>query len=118
MMSKISRDEVIKGRINDYTKIKEELKKFLKNDGFIWQTGWQRQNMYGMEGVWLSYKLHSSIRIRWGKVNSSAIVYVGIEYFERINGFINSFEVVDGFSTPNHDYDILNGAVKVNEDQE
>lgn len=115
ILNKLSGDDVIKGRINDYTKIREEFKEFLKSDGFKWQSGWKRENMFGMEGVWLSYTLHSTIRIRWGKVNSSAIIYVGEEYFEKIEKFIDSYEVVDGFSTPNQDYDVLNGATIDNE---
>jgi hypothetical protein len=108
MLSKLSGDEVVKGLINDYTKIREEFRELLRNDGFKWQRGWKRENMFGMEGVWLSYVLKSSIRIRWGKVNPSAIVYVGAEYFEKIEKFIDSYEIVAGFSTPNHDYDRLN----------
>ena len=119
MLSKISRNDgndVVKGFINDYTKIREEFKEFLKNDGFRWQRDWERRNMFGMEGVWLSYKLHSSIRIRWGRSNPSAIVYMGTEYFEKIKKFIDSYEVVDGFSSPNNDYDILNGAIEIDSD--
>lgn len=116
ILNKLSGDEVVKGRINDYTKIREEFKELLKNDGFKWQSRWKRENMFGMEGVWLSHMLHSTIRIRWGKVNSSAIIYVGEEYFEMIEKFIDSYEVVDGFSAPGHDFDILNGAIAVSGD--
>lgn len=108
MLSKISGEEIIKGFINDYTKIKEEFKVTLKNEGFYWQNRWKRQNLFGMEGVWLNYISKLSIRIRWGVVNPSAIVYVEVEFLENIRKFFDNYETVMGMSSPNHDYDLLN----------
>lgn len=111
MLNKISGKEIIKGFIRDYPKIKEEFKEMLKNDGFKWQNVWKRQNSFGMEGVWLNTISKLSIRIRWGVIHPSAIVYVEEEYLENIKKFLNSYEVVIGMLSPNQDYDLLNGGL-------
>ena len=112
MLSKISGEEIIKGLVNDYPKIKDDFKEMLRIDGFRWQNRWKRQNMFGMEGVWLNPISKLSIRIRWGVVNPSAIIYVEVEYLENIKKFLDSYELVNGMLYPNQDYDLLNERVE------
>lgn len=108
MLSKISGEEVIKGFINDYPKVKDEFKKILHDDGFMWNNQWKRQNAFGMEGVWFNPSSHLSIRIRWGIRNPSAIVYVEKEFADIITQFFDHHEIVTGITTANSDYDLLN----------
>lgn len=108
MLSKISSTEIIKGFVIDYQKIKGEFKELLKNEGFRWQNIWKRQNSFGMEGVWLNPVSKLSLRIRWGIMNSSAIIYAEIEFQKKIKKFFDSYDVVAGMDSPNQDYDFLN----------
>lgn len=108
MLSKLSNEEIVKGFINDYTKIKDEFKEILRDDGYMWNAGWKRQNAFGMEGGWLNPSSHLSIRIRWGIRNPSAIVYVEKEFADEITRFFDRYEIVTEIVTPNSDYDLLN----------
>lgn len=108
MLTKLSNEDMIKGFINDYTKIKDEFKKFLKSEGFLWRTDWKRDHFHGTEGAWINYVNDVIIRIRWGKVDSSAFIYTNVEYLNKIGKFLTVYKVVKGFSSPNEDYLILN----------
>lgn len=108
MLNKLSREEIIKGYVGDYSKIKEEFKEMLRTEGFRWNRAWERQNAYGKEGVWFNPVLKISIRIRWGIANPSAIIYVEKEFIEKIEKFFDYHGFSDGIDTPNLDYDLLN----------
>jgi hypothetical protein len=108
MINKLSTEVIVKGYIPDYTKIRDEYKTLLRLEGFIWMKCWERHNMVGMEGVWLNPVTRVTIRIRWGIVHPHAIVYVEKEFVDIIKQFFSKRFYVDGMSTPNEDYDILN----------
>lgn len=108
MLSKISGEEIVKGFINDYPKVKDDFKKVLYDDGYMWNKGWKRQNAFGMEGGWLNPSTKLSIRIRWGIRNPSAIIYVEKEFADIITQFFDHHEIVAGIATANSDYDLLN----------
>ena len=108
MLNKLSREEMIKGFIGDYTKIKDVFKEMLRSHEFIWQKDWERHHMFGREGVWFSYASNVTIRIRWGRATPSAVIYVDNEFFDTMSKFFDSHEVVNGFEYPNFDYDLLN----------
>jgi len=108
MLNKLSSEEVIKGFISDYPKVKDEFKKTLHDDGFMWNKDWKRQNNFGMEGVWFNPSSKLSVRIRWGIRNPSAIVYVEKEFADKIIQFFGHHEIVAGIDYPNNDYDLLN----------
>ena len=108
MLSKISGEEVVKGFIDDYPKVKDEFKKILYDDGFMWSNTSKRQNAFGMEGVWLNPSSKLSIRIRWGIRNPSAIVYVEKEFAYKITQFFDHYVIVTGINYANSDYDLLN----------
>lgn len=108
MLNKISEEEIIKGYIADYSSIKNEFKDALRSEGFRWNKAWKRENAYGMEGVWLNLVSKVSIRIRWGKANPSAIIYIEKGFIEKIEKFLDYYHPNDGIDIPNSDYDLLN----------
>lgn len=108
MLNKLSNKEIIKGYINDYTKIKDAFKAVLHADGFRWNKNWDRQHLFGREGVWLSPSSKLSIRIRWGIKDSCAIVYVEKEFKKKIIQFFDRHEIVNGITSPGADFDLLN----------
>lgn len=114
MLSKISNEEIIKGYIIDYSKTKDYFKQMLRHEGFRWMKIWERQNTYGKEGVWLNPITKLSIRIRWGIVYPTAIVYAEKEMEEVITKFLYRYEFTV-MSSPNEDYDILNKGVSMKE---
>lgn len=114
MLNKLTTDNVIKGFIDDYTKIKDDFKKVIYDNGFMWSKAWKRQNAFGTEGVWYNPVSKLSIRIRWGIRNPSAILYVEIEkginkeLMDKIVQFFSNYDVVVGINDANSDYDLLN----------
>lgn len=114
MLNEISKEKTLKCFINDYTKIKDEFKEFLKSENLFWQFQWEREHFHGSEGVWLNHSTGILIRIRWGKVNSSAFIYTNIEILDKIKKFLTNYQFVDGFSSPNEDYLFLNDIDVVN----
>ncbi len=107
MLSKISGEEVIKGYISDYTKIRDAFKQMLYDEGFRWSREWARENAFGKEGVWLNPVTLLSIRIRWGVRFPSAVVYAEKEMEEIIPIFFDRYEFAVMIS-PNEDYEALN----------
>lgn len=114
MLNKLTTDDVMKGFIDDYTKIKDDFKRVIYDNGFVWNKAWKRQNEFGTEGVWFNPVTKISMRIRWGVRNPSAILYVEIdkgvseELMDKIVQFFDRYEVVAGMNHPNEDYDLLN----------
>ncbi len=108
MLNKLSNKEIIKGYINDYTKIKDAFKAVLHADGFRWNKDWDNQNLFGREGVWFSPISGLSIRIRWGVSNPCAIVYVEKEFKKKIIQFFDYYEIVNGMAPPSTDFHLLN----------
>lgn len=108
MLSKISNKEIVKGFIDNYPVVKDTFKEILHKNGFRWNKDWENRNIFGMEGVWFSPVSRLSIRIRWGVTNPSAIAYVEKEFFDKISMFFKSHEIVNGITSANDDYDILN----------
>lgn len=110
MLRKLSGKEMIKGFVRDYTKIKDEFKKILYDNGFRWNKDSYRGNEFGIEGIWINYGLRLSIRARWGKANPNAIIYVEKEFFDydSITKFFDYYILVDGMDSANIDYDLLN----------
>lgn len=108
MLSKFSGEEVIKGFIRDYPKIKDDFKKVLYDNGFRWQKDSYTGNDFGMEGVWINYGFRLSIRARWGKVNANAIIYVEKEFFDKVEKFFDYYMPSEGMDSENADYDLLN----------
>lgn len=108
MFGKLSNDEIVKGYITNYSKIRDTFKEILRVEGFRWYKAWERHHMFGREGVWLNPVTKLSIRIRWGITYPCAIVYVEKEFSDKIKQFFNKRFYVDGILSPNEDYDILN----------
>jgi len=108
MLNKLSGEEVIKGIVSDYPKIKEEFKKVLYDNGFRWKKDSYSGNEFGMESLWINYGLRLSIRARWGKVNTNAIIYVEKEFFGKVVKFFDLYFTNDGMDSENSDYDLLN----------
>lgn len=108
MLSKFSGEEVIKGFIRDYPKIKDDFKKILYDNGFRWRKDSYQGNEFGVEGIWINYGLRLSIRARWGKVNANAIVYVEKEFFGKVKKFFDLCFPNEGMDSENSDYDLLN----------
>lgn len=108
MLSKLSGEEIIKGIVSDYPKIKDEFKKTLYDNGFRWQKDSYTGNEFGNEAVWINYGLRLSIRARWGKVNANAIIYVEKEFFAKVKKFFDLCFTNDGMDSENSDYDLLN----------
>ena len=108
MLRKFSGEEVIKGFIRDYPKIKDDFKKVLYDNGFRWQKDSYHGNEFGMEGLWINYGYRLSIRARWGKINPNAIIYVEKEFFGKVKKFFDSYLTSEGMESENSDYDLLN----------
>lgn len=108
MLYKFSGEEIIKGFVSDYPKIKDEFKKVLYDNGFRWQKDSYQGNEFGMEGTWINYGYRLSIRARWGKVNANAIIYVEKEFFDKIKKFFDYYIPDEGMDPVNFDYDLLN----------
>lgn len=117
MLNKFSGEEVIKGIVGDYPKIKEDFKKVLYDNGFRWQKDSYQGNGFGNEGVWINYGLRLSIRARWGKVNANAIIYVEKEFFGKVKKFFDLYFPNDGMDSDNYDYDLLNKGELFNKDE-
>ena len=116
MLSKFSGEEIIKGIVSDYPKIKDDFKKVLYDNGFRWQKDSYQGNGFGMEGLWINYGLRLSIRARWGKVNANAIIYVEKEFFGKVKKFFDLCFTNDGVDSENSDYDLLNQGKLFNKD--
>lgn len=108
MLRKFSGEEIIKGIVSNYPKIKDDFKKVLYDNGFRWQKDSYQGNGFGNEGVWINYGLRLSIRARWGKVNANAIIYVEKEFFGKVKKFFDFYFPNDGMDSENSDYDLLN----------
>ena len=108
MLTKLSKEEMIKGFVCDYTKIKDAFKEMLSENGFRWNKDSDKRHFLGREGVWFSYALHVTIRVRWGKASPRAIMYVDSDFLDTVRKFFDSYEIVDHMEYPNFDYDILN----------
>lgn len=108
MLRKFSGEEIIKGIVSDYPKIKDEFKQVLYDNGFRWQKDSYQGNGFGMEGLWINYGYRLSIRARWGKVNTNAIIYVEKEFFDKVKKFFDLYLPNDGMDPENYDYDLLN----------
>jgi hypothetical protein len=108
MLSKYSGEEIIKGIVRDYPTIKNEFKKVLYDNGFRWLKDSYQGNGFGNEGIWINYGLRLSIRARWGKVNTNAIIYVEKEFFDKVKKFFDLCLPVEGMYPENYDYDLLN----------
>lgn len=112
MLNKITTDKVIKAYIDDYQKIREKFKSTLSSLGFVWSPGSYKKSVSGIENVWINYMTRVSLRIRWGVIGSSAILYVEIEADdvtkERILEFVDLYEIVNGISPPITDFGELN----------
>lgn len=108
MLSKFSGEEIIKGCIRDYPKIKDEFKKVLYDNGFRWKKDSYVGNEFGMEGLWINYGLRLSIRARWGKTNPNAVIYVEKEFFGKVKRFFDLCLPSEGMDSENSDYDLLN----------
>jgi hypothetical protein len=108
MLNKLYGDEIIKGFVGDYPKIKDDFKKVLYDSGFRWKKDSYTGNEFGVEGLWINYGLRLSIRARWGKTNSSAIIYVEKEFFGKVKKFFDLCFTNEGMDSENSDYDLLN----------
>lgn len=108
MITKLSDEEIIKGFVNDYSKIKDEFKEVLKNNGFYWNRVREKFNQFGREGEWINPISKLSVRIRWGVVTPRAIVYVEKEFIDDVKRFFDSCKIVNGMKYPNQDYATLN----------
>ncbi len=108
MLNKFSADEVVKGFIRDYPRIKDKFKKVLYDNGFIWKKDSYNGNEFGMEGTWINYGSRLSVRARWGKVNTNAIIYVEKEFSNKIKKLFDYYMPSDGMDSENTDYDLLN----------
>lgn len=118
MLSKFSGEEVIKGCIRDYPKVKDDFKKVLYDNGFRWKKDSYVGNEFGMEGLWIHYGLRLSIRARWGKTNPNAIIYVEKEFFDKVKKFFDLYLPSEGMDSDNTDYDLLNnGKIFGNDEQ-
>jgi hypothetical protein len=118
MLSRFSREEFIKGFVRDYPKIKDDFKKILYDNGFRWKKDSYTGNEFGMEGLWINYALRLSIRARWGKTNSNAIIYVEKEFFGKVEKFFDLYVPYEGMDSENGDYDLLNKGELFEKDQQ
>lgn len=108
MLGRFSAEEIVKGFVVDYSAIKDDFKKVLYDNGFRWQKDSYQGNQFGNEGIWINYGYRLSIKARWGKVNSNAIIYVEKDFFNKVKKFFDLYIPYQGMDSENDDYDLLN----------
>ncbi len=108
MLGRFSAEEIVKGFVEDYPKIKDDFKKVLYDNGFRWQKDSYQGNQFGNEGIWINYGYRLSIKARWGKVNANAIIYVEKEFLNKVKKFFDLYLPSEGMDSENDDYDLLN----------
>ncbi len=108
MLGKLSTEEIVKGFVEDYLAIRDDFKKVLYDNGFRWQKDSYKGNEFGNEGTWINHGCRLSIKARWGKVNTNAIIYIEKEFFDKVKKFFDLYMPYQGMDSENSDYDLLN----------